>query len=82
MGDTLQNIVHITDLKIYSVLPIVLFSIPGDRSHVQERLRNSRTGEEEQRQEFMNMDESKYSHVIFHGYLDDSFKKSEFLSRF
>ena len=37
----------------------------GDRSHVIERSLNRRTGDEDRQQNFINLDESEFGHVIF-----------------
>ena len=37
----------------------------GDRSHVIERSLNRRTGDEDRKQNFINLDESEFGHVIF-----------------
>ena len=52
---------HITIVVFYSLnnSPCVTL-VTGDRAHVIERKRNTRTGEEEENQELVNLDESKY----------------------
>ena len=37
----------------------------GDRSHVIERSLNRRTGDEDRKQNFINLDESEFGHVVF-----------------
>ena len=51
----------------YYMLHVNHFSylFTGDRSHVIERSLNRRTGDEDRKQNFINLDESEFGHVIF-----------------
>ena len=48
--------------KVHKVVAMFYFSLPStdDRSHVIERSMNRRSGEEERKQDFINLDESEY----------------------
>ena len=67
-GQTVLYLVPKSKLRNeYYMLHVNHFSylFTGDRSHVIERSLNRRTGDEDRKQNFINLDESEFGHVIF-----------------
>ena len=67
-GQTVLYLVPKSKLRNeYYMLHVNHFSylFTGDRSHVIERSLNRRTGDEDRKQNFINLDESEFGHIFF-----------------